>query len=75
MEQSVQLNDGAFIHRLTWIVDGAPINAIEYCNLNGSHGRIWGRIQEVGFLSFVSIPTPILPEMEPVEIMFSLILI
>jgi hypothetical protein len=37
-------------------------------NLNNSRGRIWGRIQEVGFLSFVRNPNPILPKLEAVEI-------
>ncbi len=31
-------------------------------------GRIWGRICEVGFLSFVRNPTPILPKLKAVEI-------
>jgi hypothetical protein len=39
-------------------------------NLNNAQGRIWGRIQEVGFLSFVHKHTPILPKTEAVEIMF-----
>ncbi len=43
-------------------------------NLNNYQGRIWGRIQEVGFLSFDRNPTPTLPKLEAVEIMFSFIL-
>jgi hypothetical protein len=43
-------------------------------NLNNFQGRIWGRIREVGFLLFVRNPTPILPKLDAVEIMFSFIL-
>ncbi len=43
-------------------------------NLNNSRGRIWGTIWEVGFLSFVRNPTPIIPKLEAVEIKFSFIL-